>query len=262
MAGAAASELSRGGMNTKIEAGKIATAAGTAMIIAAGNRIESAGGDRRGARSTFFRPSPNPVRGYKTWIAGQLEPAGRLHVDAGAVGALLSGKTLLPAGVTRVSGDFSRGDTVAILDPDGREIARGLVAYDAADAVKIAGLKSAEIDADARLCGALGDDPSRRHGAEPCRGEGSRGQRGRVGDMLTRHAKAGEDTCSADARHRRQGARRGAAARRRQRRAQARGADRHGRRHPAQRGRDPRRQCDRPQAMARKPGSAPPSSTA
>ncbi len=145
MAGAAASELSRGGMRTKLEAGKIATAAGTAMIITAGNRQNPLSAVDRGERSTFFKPSANPVRGYKSWIAGHLEPAGRLTVDAGAVGALLSGKSLLAAGVRKVSGSFARGDTVAILDPDGREIARGLVAYDAADAVKIAGLKSSEI---------------------------------------------------------------------------------------------------------------------
>ena len=145
MAGAAASELSRGGMRTKLDAGKIATAAGTAMIITAGNRFNPLAAIDRGERSTFFRPSRNPVRGYKSWIAGQLEPAGRLFVDAGAVGALLSGKSLLAAGVRRVSGSFARGDTVAIVGPDGHEIARGLVAYDAADAVKIAGLKSAEI---------------------------------------------------------------------------------------------------------------------
>ena len=115
------------------------------MIITSGNRFNPLAAIDSGERSTFFRPSPNPVRGYKTWIAGQLEPAGRLFVDAGAVGALLSGKSLLAAGVRRVSGSFARGDTVAIVDPDGHEIARGLVAYDAADAVKIAGLKSAEI---------------------------------------------------------------------------------------------------------------------
>jgi glutamate 5-kinase len=145
MAGAAASELSRGGMRTKLDAGKIATAAGTAMIITAGNRLNPLSAIDRGERSTFFRPSPNPVRGYKSWIAGQLEPAGRRPVDAGAVEALLQGKSLLAAGVKRVAGNFSRGDTVAILDASGREIARGLVAYDAGDAVKIAGLKSAEI---------------------------------------------------------------------------------------------------------------------
>jgi glutamate 5-kinase len=146
MAGAAASELSRGGMRTKLDAGKIATAAGTAMIITSGTRLSPLMAIERGERATFFRPSSNPVKGYKTWIAGQLEPAGRLTVDAGAVGALTSGKSLLPAGVKLVSGNFSRGDTVAILSPEGREIARGLVAYDAADAVRIAGLKTAEIE--------------------------------------------------------------------------------------------------------------------
>ena len=145
MAGAAASELSRGGMRTKLDAGKIATAAGAAMIITAGTRLSPLMAIERGERATFFRPSPQPVRGYKTWIAGQLEPAGRLVVDAGAVNALISGKSLLPAGVKQVRGNFSRGDTVAVMSPEGREIARGLVAYDAADAVRIAGLKSSEI---------------------------------------------------------------------------------------------------------------------
>ena len=153
MAGAAASELSRGGMRTKLDAGKIATAAGTAMIITAGDRLNPLAAIDKGERFTWFAPSANPVRGYKTWIAGQLEPAGRLTVDAGAITALTSGKSLLPAGVRLVSGDFSRGDTVAILDPDGREVARGLIAYDAADAVRIAGLKTAEIAA------ALGYEP-------------------------------------------------------------------------------------------------------
>lgn len=146
MAGAAASELSRGGMRTKLDAGKIANAAGTAMVITSGTRLSPLMAIERGERATFFRPSANPVKGYKTWIAGQLEPAGRLTVDAGAVGALKSGKSLLPAGVKLVSGNFSRGDTVAILSPEGREIARGLVAYDAADAVRIAGLKTVEIE--------------------------------------------------------------------------------------------------------------------
>lgn len=147
MAGGAASELSRGGMRTKIDAGKIATAAGTAMVITLGSRMNPLSAIGRGERATFFRPSANPVKGYKSWIAGQLEPAGRMVIDAGAVGALLSGKSLLPAGVSVVSGSFSRGDTVAIVGPDGREIARGLVAYDAADAVRIAGRKSSEIPA-------------------------------------------------------------------------------------------------------------------
>jgi glutamate 5-kinase len=146
MAGAAASELSRGGMRTKLDAGKIANASGAAMIITSGTRLNPLAAIDRGERSTYFKPNNNPVKGYKTWIAGQLEPAGRLTVDSGAVRALSSGKSLLPAGVRLVSGNFSRGDTVAILDPEGREVARGLVAYDAADAVRIAGLKTAEIE--------------------------------------------------------------------------------------------------------------------
>jgi glutamate 5-kinase len=146
MAGGAASELSRGGMRTKIDAGRIAVTAGTAMIITAGHRMNPLSAIERGERFTLFKPSAHPVKGYKTWIAGQLEPAGRLTVDDGAVKALNSGKSLLPAGVKLVSGNFSRGDTVAVLSLDGREVARGLVAYDAVDALRIAGLKSAEID--------------------------------------------------------------------------------------------------------------------
>ena len=146
MAGAAASELSRGGMRTKLDAGKIATVAGTTMVITSGTRLNPLSAVEQGERATWFAASPTPVRGFKTWIAGNLEPAGRISVDAGAVRALLSGKSLLPAGVTLVSGGFSRGDTVAILGPDGQEIARGLVAYDAGDAMRIAGLKTAEIE--------------------------------------------------------------------------------------------------------------------
>jgi glutamate 5-kinase len=147
MAGAAASELSRGGMKTKLDAGKIATIAGTAMVIASGTRQNPLSAIDGGARATWFAASDHPVRGYKTWIAGNLEPAGRISVDAGAVRALRQGRSLLPAGVTDVAGNFARGDTVAILDPAGGEIARGLAAYDAADAVRIAGLKTTEIEA-------------------------------------------------------------------------------------------------------------------
>ncbi len=147
MAGGAASELSRGGMRTKIDAGKIATAAGAAMIITQGARLNPLAAIDAGERHTWFAPSGRPVKGFKTWIAGNLEPAGRLTVDAGAVGALKSGKSLLAAGVRNVEGNFARGDTVAIIDPDGGEVARGLVAYDAADAIRIAGKKSTEIEA-------------------------------------------------------------------------------------------------------------------
>src|SRR5690606_34477208 len=100
MAGGAASELSRGGMRTKIDAGKIATIAGTGMVITIGSRLNPLSAIDAGERATWFAASANPVRGYKSWIAGNLEPAGRVTVDAGAVRALASGKSLLPAGVT------------------------------------------------------------------------------------------------------------------------------------------------------------------
>jgi glutamate 5-kinase len=145
MAGGPASELSRGGMRTKIDAGKIATSAGCAMIIASGKVEHPLQAIVDGARHSWFAPSSEPVTARKTWIAGQLLPAGRLIVDDGAERALHSGKSLLPAGVRTVDGDFSRGDTVAILSLDGREIARGLAGYDAQEARQIAGRKSIEI---------------------------------------------------------------------------------------------------------------------
>lgn len=147
MAGGAASELSRGGMRTKIDAGKIATAAGCAMIIASGKTDNPIRGIVEGARHSWFAPSPAPVTARKTWIAGQLQAAGELHVDAGAQAALRAGKSLLPAGVTKVVGQFSRGDTVSVIGEQGREIARGLVSYDADEARRITGRKSGEIEA-------------------------------------------------------------------------------------------------------------------
>jgi glutamate 5-kinase len=146
MAGGAASELSRGGMRTKIDAGKIATHAGCAMIIASGKVDHPLKAIMEGARHSWFAPSSEPVKGWKTWIAGKLVPAGRLVIDEGAERALMTGKSLLPAGVRRIEGDFLRGDTVAVLALDGREIARGLASYDAQEAGLIAGKKSADIE--------------------------------------------------------------------------------------------------------------------
>jgi glutamate 5-kinase len=145
MAGGAASELSRGGMRTKIDAGKIATGAGCAMIIASGKVDHPLSAIGEGARSSWFAPSGSPVTARKTWIAGQLLPAGSLAIDTGAETALRSGKSLLPAGVRQVTGSFSRGDTIAIIGAEGREIARGLAGYDADEARQITGKKSAEI---------------------------------------------------------------------------------------------------------------------
>lgn len=147
MAGDAGSELSRGGMKTKIDAGKIATSAGCAMIIASGKADHPIAAIDTGARSSWFKPSGTPQTARKTWIAGQLDPSGRLVIDAGAEAALRSGKSLLPAGVVSVAGDFQRGDPVAVCDANGREIARGLSGYDADEARRIAGRKSGEIEA-------------------------------------------------------------------------------------------------------------------
>jgi glutamate 5-kinase len=145
MAGAAGSELSRGGMQTKIEAGKIATQSGTHMLIASGRIVHPLQAVAGGARCTWFLTTANPVTARKKWIAGSLEPKGSLTIDAGAVVALRTGKSLLPAGVVRVDGMFARGDAVIIRGPDGTEVGRGLIAYDAEDAARIRGRSSAEI---------------------------------------------------------------------------------------------------------------------
>jgi len=145
MAGAAGSDLSRGGMQTKIEAGRIATTAGTHMVIASGKIEHPLRAVADGARCTWFLTAENPVRSRKKWISGTLEPRGTLTIDAGAVAALRAGRSLLPAGVTRIDGRFARGDAVVVRGPDGEEVGRGLVAYDADDAEKAKGRSSADI---------------------------------------------------------------------------------------------------------------------
>ena len=145
MAGAAGSELSRGGMQTKIEAAKIAIGAGTHLVIASGRVEHPLKAIAEGTRCTWFVTTANPVTARKKWIAGSLEPKGTLTIDAGAVAALRRGNSLLPVGVTRVDGSFARGDAVIIRGPDGAEIGRGLCAYDADDAQKIRGRSSADI---------------------------------------------------------------------------------------------------------------------
>ena len=145
MAGAAGSDLSRGGMQTKLEAGRIATAGGTHMVISSGRIAHPLRAIADGARCTWFLTPANPVTARKKWIAGALEPKGTLVIDAGAVAALRRGKSLLPAGVVRIEGQFARGDAVIIRGPDMAEIARGLVAHDADDAEKIRGKSSDDI---------------------------------------------------------------------------------------------------------------------
>jgi glutamate 5-kinase len=145
MAGEAASDHARGGMRTKLEAGKIATTAGTHMVIASGHVDNPLAAIAAGARATWFLTQGNPVTSRKRWIAGALEPKGTLTIDAGAAAALRRGKSLLPAGVIRVDGSFGRGDAVIIRGPDGAEIGRGLVAYDAEDAARIMRKSSGDI---------------------------------------------------------------------------------------------------------------------
>ena len=146
MAGGAASELSRGGMRTKIEAAKIAVTGGAHMIIADGRVDHPIRRVADGGNCTWFLTPSTPLSARKKWLAGSLEPRGALHVDAGAARALFSGKSLLPAGVTRVEGSFERGDCVVLRDPTGAEIGRGLVAYDSGDAGQIIGRNSRDIE--------------------------------------------------------------------------------------------------------------------
>jgi glutamate 5-kinase len=150
MAGDAGTELSRGGMRTKVEAARIALTAGTHMVIASGKVLHPLKAISEGCPCTWFLAPSDPVTAKKRWIAGQLEPKGQVHIDAGAERALATGKSLLPAGVTRVDGQFDRGDAVIIRASDGREVGRGLIAYAHAEAERIIGRRSSEI---ARILG-------------------------------------------------------------------------------------------------------------
>jgi len=145
IAGGAASELSRGGMRTKIEAARIASSGGAHMVIADGRVAHPIARVGAGGRCTWFLSSSNPVTARKAWIGGTLELKGSVTIDAGAARALATGKSLLPAGVKRIEGAFARGDCVAIRDEDGAEIGRGLIAYDADGAERILGRNSRDI---------------------------------------------------------------------------------------------------------------------
>jgi len=147
MAGDAGTELSKGGMKTKIAAGRIALASGTHMVITTGKVLNPLRAISEGAQVTWFIAKSDPVTARKRWIYGQLVPNGQVFLDAGAEKALSTGKSLLPAGVTRIDGSFDRGDAVIIRAADGRELGRGLIAYAADDARRIIGKRSSEIAA-------------------------------------------------------------------------------------------------------------------
>ena len=146
MAGEGVSGLSKGGMRTKVMAARTATAGGCAMVIAKGSVLRPLAAIEAGAASTWFAPQGDPQAARKRWIAA-MKPRGTIHVDAGAARAILSGKSLLPAGVVAVEGRFGRGEAVAISGPEGAVLGLGLVRYTAEEAQAIRGRHSAEIEA-------------------------------------------------------------------------------------------------------------------
>ncbi|MEK8090470.1 glutamate 5-kinase [Thermithiobacillus plumbiphilus] len=161
MAGGAGSGISRGGMLTKVRAAGRAARSGTATLIASGHHPDVLLALREGAMlGTYFSPRLARLAARKQWLAGQLQVQGKLFLDAGAARVLREeGRSLLPVGVTRLEGNFQRGDLVACLDPEGREVARGLVNYDWQEAQQRLGRSSTEI---AQRFGAL-DEPELVH---------------------------------------------------------------------------------------------------
>lgn len=161
MASSSGGALGRGGMYTKLQAARRAAASGTYTIIAAGREpdvlVRIAGGEALG---TLLVPGGNQLGARKQWLAGHVQVRGQLSLDAGAVRVLReAGRSLLPIGVTAVGGEFRRGEIVACIDPDGGEVARGLVNYSAQEARSIMGRPS---DAIADILGYV-DEPELIH---------------------------------------------------------------------------------------------------
>jgi glutamate 5-kinase len=145
MAGGPGSSHGSGGMKTKIDAARIAVGAGCRMAIASGRSKRPISVLRGGGKATWFLPSATPGAARKQWIGGTLSPKGSVRIDPGAERALASGRSLLPAGVIAVEGQFERGDAVRVIASDGRELARGLIAYAADESRLIAGKQSQSI---------------------------------------------------------------------------------------------------------------------
>ena len=146
MAGDAGTGLSKGGMKTKLMAAKTTTIAGCALVITEGSQFNPLAALQAGAPATVFQAQSNPITARKHWITA-MKPKGVLVLDAGAVAALKRGKSLLPAGITEVTGQFERGDPVAIHDPAGVQIGVGLVSYNSDEALAIKGQRSNQIEA-------------------------------------------------------------------------------------------------------------------
>lgn len=142
MAGDAPKGLSTGGMKSKLDAARIAMSAGIHMIIAKGLQ-DSPLEDM--PRSTLFKAIDTPASARKKWIQAHVKPAGAYILDDGAVAALVTGKSLLPAGVVKVTGNFERGDAVNLQDAEGKFLGIGLTSYSSQEANIIAGKKSSEI---------------------------------------------------------------------------------------------------------------------
>ncbi|KAJ56718.1 glutamate 5-kinase [Actibacterium mucosum KCTC 23349] len=145
MAGDAGSGLSKGGMKTKLMAAKTATGAGCALAITEGSPLRPLKALADGANATWFLPREDPQAARKRWIAA-MKPRGSVRLDTGAVAALKQGRSLLPIGVTEVSGAFERGDPVEICGPDGAALGRGLTRYTSAEAGRIKGCQSRDIE--------------------------------------------------------------------------------------------------------------------
>ncbi|MBT4888284.1 MAG: glutamate 5-kinase [Rhodospirillales bacterium] len=147
MGGSANSDTGSGGMTTKLAAARIAMSAGCSMVISKGKVERPLKALEDGARCTWFLPEATPRSARKEWIAGSLKTHGTIIIDAGAVSALSSGKSLLPAGVSDVKGNFERGDAVVVCSVDDQVLAHGLSAYSAGDVAMIKGHKTSEIEA-------------------------------------------------------------------------------------------------------------------
>lgn len=146
MADGAGSSVGTGGMATKLMAARLCMEAGCDMAIALGSELHPLTRMEKTGKGTWFLADKSPVSARKAWIGGAIKPRGTLVLDSGAVKALDKGKSLLPAGIKAVRGEFGRGDAVVLEDENGVFLGKGLVAYDAKDAALIAGRHSSEIE--------------------------------------------------------------------------------------------------------------------
>ncbi|MFT4089932.1 MAG: glutamate 5-kinase [Asticcacaulis sp.] len=148
MAGGANADtgVGTGGMATKLMAARIAGSAGCSTTIAHGGALNPLAALGAGARFTLIKAPSSTRAAYKAWIAGTVVPAGQIHIDDGAVKALQNGKSLLPSGITHVTGTFEKGESVSVCDANGTERARGIVAYGSEDIALIKGRGSQDTE--------------------------------------------------------------------------------------------------------------------